>query len=727
MKKSFLAKKGNKEDKMKRHFKSSHDEVPRKKKKKVHVKRGHHSHTTKDKTKGKDKPPARHKGKSNSSKPGEITNYIQALSQNQFLTESLEAVTKSGLDIGTSISVSNLPPGGRISACRNAWHHITNDAWVLDIIARGYKVQFIQTPNTPIRLPNPPTTTEGADILTTEVHSMLAKGAIREVKSSDDEVVSPFFARPKASSPGKWRPIISMKKVNECIRKVSFKMVTVKDIRLWVREGHFFTSLDLSDAYFSIPLHHSVWRFTRFVWNDLTYEFMVNMFGLGPSARLFTKVLAPVVRFLRRAFDMLIQGYIDDFLIQAITSLLCLIQTHIAIIIFHVLGFEVNFVKSSLIPSQTISHLGFEWDSISMTISLPQKKVEKIVSLSSTFLKDGRCTANQLRSFLGTVESTRPAVSLAALHYRNLQAQMPSMKFWRGAKVIAFSQGAKEDLSWWRDHLAFNIVAPLRGRSITLEIATDASGTWGWGGHSIRTFAQGPWNPTELDWHINLKEMIAAHRCLEIMMCHGDHVHLTMDSKTAVAFINRQGGTRSRILSQTAINLWKLVLTKKGWVKATWLPRESNTMADMLSKANISIWDFGIREELLQPLWNLWFKPLVDCFASRRFHITQRYYSFHPDQMAERRDAFSVNKWPSHVYAFPPVPLIPMMLDKIRSDKIRVIAILPKWENAKWWDMMSELLVTPHINLGDYRAALIPLAGQQLPRLGTLIACLLQG
>ena len=72
-------------------------------------------------------------------------------------------------------------------------------------------------------------------------------------------------------------------------------MVTVKDIRLWIREGYYFSSLDLEDAYFSIPLHHMVYRFVRFVWNEVTYEFMTNMFGLGPNARLFTKVLANVI------------------------------------------------------------------------------------------------------------------------------------------------------------------------------------------------------------------------------------------------------------------------------------------------------------------------------------------------------------------------------------------------------------------------------------------------
>ena len=93
---------------------------------------------------------------------------------------------------------------------------------------------------------------------------MLRKGAIRQVGTNTDGVVSPFFARPKAT-PGKWRPIVSMKMVNKFIRRQKFCMVTVKHLKLWVRQGHFFASIDLSDAYFSIPLHNTVYKFIRFV------------------------------------------------------------------------------------------------------------------------------------------------------------------------------------------------------------------------------------------------------------------------------------------------------------------------------------------------------------------------------------------------------------------------------------------------------------------------------
>ena len=40
------------------------------------------------------------------------------------------------------------------------------------------------------------------------------------------------------------------------------------------------------------------------------------------------------------------------------------------------------------------------------------------------------------------------------------------------------------------------------------------------------------------------------------MMEQGDVVNLHMDSTMAVAFVNRQGGTRSRLMCLAAMDLW---------------------------------------------------------------------------------------------------------------------------------------------------------------------------
>ena len=55
--------------------------------------------------------------------------------------------------------------------------------------------------------------------------------------------------------------------------------------------------------------------------------------------------------------------------------------------------------------------------------------------------------------------------------------------------------------------------------SFAVDIATDASGTFGWGGHSSRgSFAQGRWLGAQTDWHINLKALVSAEFCLKELM-----------------------------------------------------------------------------------------------------------------------------------------------------------------------------------------------------------------
>jgi hypothetical protein len=675
------------------------------------------------------------KTKSGGAKPGEAAcdviveppaSFGDMLTRGLLEPEAVRLTEQAGLTLPMALSLSVFPAGGRIRRCPAAWGLVTKDHWVLGVVRGGFKIPFLSLPPTPMNSRNPPTDPEGMAVLDTEVEAMQTKAVIRRVDGNTDGVVSPFFARPKAEA-GKWRPILSMKQVNLFIRYTKFRMVTIKDIRLWIRPDYFLSSLDLTDAYFSIPLCRTAWRFVRFVWRDLTYEFMTNMFGLGPSARLFTKVLAVVIRFLRKKFSMLIQGYIDDFLIQAMTATLCTRHTHVAIIIFHCLGFEVNMKKSSLVPAQSIAHLGFEWDSAAMLVTLPDKKVAGLRLWAANILDNGGCTAGQLRSFVGTAESTRPAVELAALHYRSLQALLPPVGAGEN-RFLSLTERAQEDLRWWRDALPRHKSSPLRRGPFTLTLSTDASGEWGWGGFSSRGYHQGKWEGEETTWHINRKELEAARRCLLPTIETGDYALVRMDSTAAVAYVNKHGGTRSSTLSNVALDFWKSVSDKGAWMRAAWVPREENQTADLLSKENLLRWEFGLLPEVTKALWDRWGTPAVDCFASSTFHSLPRYFSLASDPMAEDGDAFSVERWPETVYAFPPLPLVPLTLERIKTDAVTAILVVPDWTACKWWDGLQELLVAAPLQLGRPQSLLRPLPGARLPYLGrSLVACLVRG
>ena len=661
-----------------------------------------------------------------------IKNFAPEWRNGNFSRQATEAVEKEGFDIEKAVQVSTEPIGGRTRSCVQEWKTVSDSKWVHKVAEEGYRIDWMsRKPNTPHRSGNPPTDEEGKKVLDHETEAMLLKGAIREVAPSQNEVVSGYFARPKKTK-GKFRPIVSLKYTNRFIRKQKFRMTTPADIKAWIKEDWFFTSIDLADAYFTIPLHREGSRFTRFKWRQKTFEYLVIMFGLGPSARVFTKMLRPVLKFIRRKFNIWILAYIDDLIIQAVSAEQCYRHAEIVILILQCLGYGVNFEKSSLVPSKEIEHLGFTWDSRKMTVSIPQVKVDKITERAGGMLKEGKCTANQLRSLLGTLESTRLVTKQAALHYRGLQRLMPRKRGSKfpGNKILRFPEEAKKDLRWWNASFATapHTSTSLREPIATNELHTDASGLVGWGGHDARgKYAQGQWEQKEALWHINLKEIEAVRKTLQSTMLAGDVTNLNIDSMVAVAYINKQGGTRSRILCQAAIRLWRMVLRKKGWIRAFWTPREENEQADMLSKSRMEVWDFGLKPTVAAKMWERWFTPRIDLFGSSRFHLADSYYSGFPDSQAKRQDAFGAMKWPEEAYAFPPPPLLRKTLDRIRGQKGEVIMVMPRWTEAAWWDTAMSMMRGDLMELGWAKDIMVTRAGERLPRMGKMVACLLRG
>ena len=671
------------------------------------------------------------RSKDDKAKPkGEPTSFSQMWQRNEFLPEALSEVVKSGLSVDTAINAAEFKTPGRVTRCLSEWEKISQDQWVLRVVRQGYKLQFTDgPPPTPFNGRNPPASDEAKNILDIEAAAVVEKGAARIVTPDSNEVTSGFFARPK-KEPGKWRPIVNLKYLNTYLRQVSFKMTTVADIRIGVQPGYYFASLDLTDAYYSIPLHPSAWPFVRFVWRGVTYEYMTLLFGLASSPRVFTKMVTAAVKFLKVVFLIWLTGYIDDFMIMAKDPMTCMVHTHICILVFHILGFEVNMKKSSLVPSTRMEHLGFVFDSEAMTLSLPENKIEKIVSLAKRYMDEGACSADQLRSLIGTLESVRPAVELAPLHYRSLQKLLRPLQRgkWFGSQTVQLTPSSLLDLAWWRRLSLASATAPLKRGSFTMNIKADAAGNFGWGGHSSRgEFCQGEWLPKEIPWHINKKELESAYRSLDCMMQEGDFVNMFLDSRTAVAFINKMGGTRSSVLCNTALDLWKLVLERKGWIRANWLPREMNQVADMLSKSAIDTWEVALSTLTVQALVNKWFQPSMDLFASKQCHVTAKYCSWYPDSQAVARDAFSILEWPNNCYCFPPVPLISLMLDKIQQDKVQAIIVVPLWPISVWWPRVQQMMLDGPLQLGYYKEILSSPLGLKLPYLEPLVACLVTG
>lgn len=84
----------------------------------------------------------------------------------------------------------------------------------------------------------------------------------------------------------------------------------------------FMCTIDLQDAYFTIPIHKDSKRFLRFSFNGKIYQFICLPFGLCTAPYIFTKIMKVPIQNLRlRGF--IIVNYLDDMLIIAPNEDIC--------------------------------------------------------------------------------------------------------------------------------------------------------------------------------------------------------------------------------------------------------------------------------------------------------------------------------------------------------------------------------------------------------------------
>ena len=576
------------------------------------------------------------------------------------------------------------------------WSSIEPSSWVLKTISRGYRLQFARPPPRFVGIIHSQAQGESARVLREEIFSLLNKGAVVVVPRAlcQSGFYSRYFLVPKRGGNG-IRPILDLRALNGFLRKYKFRMLTHASLLRLVRRDDWFTSIDLKDAYFHIPIYPPHRKYLRFAFEGICYEYRVLPFGLSLSPRVFVRCTEAAVAPLRRR-GIRVATYLDDWLLLAQSDEMARAHTRILTLHLRELGFVLNVEKSMLSPAQSITFLGLSLDSVAFTARLSAERV-KTFRACLAFFRPGRSVQFRLcLRLLGLMASAILVVRLGRLHMRDFQMWVASHGLdpvRHGARRLLVTQGCTEALRHWRAPHFLTQGVPM-GAVLSRKVVTTDASLSGWGGlhggHSVR----GRWSPGLRQSHINFLELSAVFLSLKHFLpsLSGHHVLVRTDNTTTVAYINRQGGLRSRRLHMLARELILWSSCRLLSLRATHVPGSLNTGADLLSRGAPTYGEWALHPAVVEQIWARYGRAAVDLFASRENARCARFFSLRGVDAPLGIDALA-HAWPRELlYAFPPLALILPTLSRVREYGHSLILIAPHWPAMHWLAEIYQLL-----------------------------------
>ena len=525
------------------------------------------------------------------------------------------------------------------------------------------------------------------------IENLMSLGAIKEVNACKNQFISSYFLVQKTN--GKYRFVLNLKNLNKFISTSHFKMEDIRTALKLITEGCYMTSMDLKDAYFMISVHKDSRKFLRFIWEGKIFEYQCIPFGLNVAPWLYTKIMKPVINHLREK-QFISVVYLDDWLCLGRSYDECLKNTNETRQILEELGFILNYDKCEFTPKLKCQFLGFVLNSEMMRIELPESKKLQILNFIRNLRNKKVCRIREFASLVGCITAACPAVRYGWLYSKNLER----VKYLELRKnnddydaLMRVPRSLASDFDWWEEKIveAFN---PIRQCNFVTEIFSDASRT-GWGAACNGEVVYANWSVSELEYHINYLELLAAFNALK---CFAEdkrdvEVLLRVDNTTAVSYINRMGGVQFPNLNTVTKMIWQFCELRNLWVFASYIASAENVEADRASRMNNTDTEWELASWAFSQIIEKFGGIDIDLFANKVNRKCARYCSWHQEADTFCVDAFTL-KWTNFkFFAFPPFSMILRVLRKIKNDLAQGIVVAPYWPSQPWYPLWADMLL----------------------------------
>lgn len=410
--------------------------------------------------------------------------------------------------------------------------------------------------------------------------------------------ISPMGLVPKPHQPDRFRLIVDLshpsgRSVNDGINRelCSLRYSSVDDAVSIVRElgkRTMLAKLDLKDAYRIVPVHPDDYSLLGIQWDGQTFVDRALPFGLCSAPKIFNAV-ADVITWVFHQLGIAHQlHYLDDFLfLGAPDTDEAAWALELAMRILRSLGIPVAIHKTDG-PAVRICFLGIVIDTQTFELHLPRDKLSRLQDLLQSWVVRKFCQRHELESLLGHLSHAATVVKNGRTFLRQLFTLLSPVR--RSHHFIHLNASARADLLWWKTFLQ-----DWNGRSFfpqatpTIEVTSDASGSFGCGAFSIQhEWFQLEWPASWSDVSITAKELVPVVIAAALWGSSWYHQCVRFQSDNmAVVDLLRSRTSGNPLLMHLLRCLVFYAATYSFDFVAEHIPGIHNTAADALSRNNL--------------------------------------------------------------------------------------------------------------------------------------------
>ena len=316
------------------------------------------------------------------------------------------------------------------------------------------------------------------------ISSEISEGKYVEA-SSIPHCVHALGAIPKQD--GSYRPITDCRRpegvsINNHMNTTfkTFNYITLDQVAANVIPGCYMAIVDISAAYRSVSIRDDQWTYQGVMWLDgggllrPLWDARLS-FGLRCAPYIFTEISNFISSTMEKLGYSCVANYLDDFLVFGTTFQDCQEAQMALISLLGELGFYVSWKKCAS-PATSIRYLGIIIDSMSMCLSLPEDKLEKLKHELEFFSTRTRASKKQIQRLCGIIAHCSKVIRGGRKFSRRIIDLLAGLT--EDNPRIRLSEEFKLDLNWWIEFAKdFNgqefIISPNDGHGAVF--ATDSS------------------------------------------------------------------------------------------------------------------------------------------------------------------------------------------------------------------------------------------------------------